>query len=481
MFLTLALLLGATPALENLDFTSGTLKHWQGEGFALVKGRASSADTGGKGRTALLHRTFTVPHGAVEVHFSAALVRPAGLDSAGALDVVLEAANRQFLPRHVRQGERWVEAQALLPAEGAALRRYRWDVSKHNGRRVRIALVDSDARPGCHVVCTGFEVVTQDDLNAQAFAAAMRELEGRHKLRKMVRHDSKHFLALSNADPAQTEYRLDSCETIHALFFKHFRKRGFEVRVPPEKLMVAVFNTQAGFEAYLNQTNTAVTGVYHPGTNRLVVYDYATNRHLKDSERRLEQEAKRGASDMDRTRRSVAVGRWVRDHRDDTNLSTMMHEVAHQLSFNGGLLERKGDVPVWLAEGLAVYCESTVAGAWQGLGEPNPRRASVLAGPARGTGAFLPLRALVENDNWIRKATRVNAVLLGYSQSWALFRMLMEDRPARLKAYLETVRQRRTPEHRLADFAAAFGSDLAKLERRYQAYLRRIVKDEGKR
>jgi hypothetical protein len=156
-----------------------------------------------------------------------------------------------------------------------------------------------------------------------------------------------------------------------------------------------------------------------------------------------------------------------------------MHEVAHQLSFNSGLMSRGGDVPVWLAEGLAVYCEATVGASWQGIGKPNPHRAGTLAGPARGRGEFLPLRNLVENDDWIRKATQVEAVILGYAQSWVLFRMLIEERPSKLRSYLKTIRDRRTPEQRLGDFVAAFGS-LTKLERRYRAYMREIVSDEVK-
>jgi hypothetical protein len=38
---------------------------------------------------------------------------------------------------------------------------------------------------------------------------------------------------------------------------------------------------------------------------------------------------------------------------------------------------------------------------------------------------------------------------------------------------------RRTPEHRLADFAEAFG-DLPALERRYQEYLREVVRQQAK-
>ena len=42
--------------------------------------------------------------------------------------------------------------------------------------------------------------------------------------------------------------------------------------------------------------------------------------------------------------------------------------------------------------------------------------------------------------------------LLGYAQSWALFRMLMEERPKQMRAYLTLIWDRRTSEHRLTDF-----------------------------
>src|SRR5262249_46894253 len=161
-----------------------------------------------------------------------------------------------------------------------------------------------------------------------------------------------------------------------------------------------------------------------------------------------------------RERRIVTFGRFVRDRQDDTNISTIMHEVAHQLSYNCGMCNRKGDVPVWLAEGLAVYCEPTVNASWPGIGGGDPMRAHRLVSAIRGRVEFIPLRELVSGDGWIRGPTTVGRVVLGYSQCWALFRLLLEERPKQLKAYLKLIYPRKTPDHRLADFGAAFGSDL---------------------
>jgi hypothetical protein len=356
---------------------------------------------------------------------------------------------------------------------------YLWPVEHLAGQRVRIALIDQDDRPGCHVFCSGFRIVPRDEYLGREFADHMVRLAREHQLAPMTRYDSKHFLAVSNAADDFTEERLGNCETMYDLFFEHFRRKGFRVRRPPGRMMVAIFDSQAGFEAYLGRSMPSlITGVYHPPSNRLVVYDYGTNRAFVANKTKGEELARQAPATMERQRALTTFGRRALDRRADANVGTIMHEVAHQLSFNGGLLSRDGDVPLWLAEGLACYCEATDNGTWQGIGEPNPQRAQPLGGPVRGRGEFIPLPNLISSDDWLRKATRTEQALLGYAQSWALFRMLMEERPQALRKYLALIADRRTAEHRLADFAEAFGADLAKLEARYRAYLKEVVQQQ---
>jgi hypothetical protein len=493
MSLALALLLGATvptapPSLPNLDFSTGRLTHWEGHGFSIgpAEGHGPttrlgvcSSDRGPAGRKAILHRTFTVPAKAGFLRFRAAAVRPKSAAPTPVLDVVLEAAGRQILPKYVYTASGWRPAKELLPLHERRTRDYYWPLSAHIGRRVRIAIIDEDDRPGCHVLCGGFSFVEADDINAREFANHMQQLQRQHRLTPMARFDSRHFVAISNAPTGDTEYRLHNCETIYSYFFDHFRRRGFAVREPGERLMVAVFDTHTGFEAYLGgRQSAAITGIYHLPSNRLIVYDYGTNPHFVAGKRRLDDLARRAGNDLERSRIVTLAGRHFADRRNDVNISTVMHEVAHQLSFNGGLLNRKGDAPVWLVEGLACYCEPTINGGWQGIGGPNPMRARNLAGPARGQGRFIPLRDLVRNDDWLRKTRRAEHAILGYAQSWALFSYLMKERPRELRRYMAMIYHRRTPEHRLADFAACFGADLARQEQRYQAYMRRVVRDQ---
>jgi Protein of unknown function (DUF1570) len=347
---------------------------------------------------------------------------------------------------------------------------------------VRIAIADEDARPGCHVICSGFRFESRDDMNGRDFAELMIRLVRDNHLAPVTRFDSRHFMALSNAGDDFSEDRLYNCETIYALFFEHFRQKGFAVREPREKLMVAVFDTQAGFEAYLgNKQSYALRGAYHQASNRLVVYDYGQNRAFLSEKQLADRQARQAPNNLARERAVGSVNRAAANYRSDANIETIMHEVAHQLSFNCGLLRREGDVPVWLAEGLACYCESTQNGAWQGIGEPNFSRAAALGRALRGPPGLLPLRSLIENDDWYRKAPSVDQVVLGYAQSWALFSMLMEQRPKTLRKYLALIESRRTPDHRLTDFAEVFGTDFDKLEASYQTYVREVVKQQARR
>jgi hypothetical protein len=169
------------------------------------------------------------------------------------------------------------------------------------------------------------------------------------------------------------------------------------------------------------------------------------------------------------------VSRQAREFRTGANIGTTMHEVAHQLSFNCGMLNRNGDVPAWLAEGLACYCESTEDGTWLGIGTNNPSRLRSLSGPVKGQGQLFHLQDLVASDSWVR-ARNGRTVLTGYAQSWVLFRFLMQEKSRALARYLDLIYSPRTPDHRLTDFRQVLGSDLTQMELCYLTYLKQIVK-----
>jgi hypothetical protein len=491
VMLLASVLPGATGGLPNFAFETGRLDGWQGSGFYVTTatgqgpGRAfavCSSDAGGHGRSGIIHRTFLVPANAGAIRFTAAAVRARGCDPGAVLDVALETEDGKRIGKQVRTEKGWQTAPKLLPLSNGRLREYRFPVTDLAGQAVRIAIADEDRRPGCHVICSGFRFEGRDEINGREFAEHMIRLVRDNRLTPVTRFDSRHFMALSNAGDDFSDERLYNCETIYALFFDHFRQKGFAVREPRDKLMVAIFDTQGGFEAYLGMKQAnGLRGAYHRPSNRLVVYDYGQNRAFLSEKDLADRKARQAPSNLARGRAVGSVNRAAAHYRTDTNIETIMHEVAHQLSFNCGLLNRDGDVACWLAEGFACYCESTENGAWQGIGEPNFSRAACLGRALRGPPGLLPLRTLIENDDWLRKAPNMDELVLGYAQSWALFSMLMEQRPKVLRKYLGLIESRRTPDHRLADFGEVFGSDFDKLEASYQAYVRQVVKEQARR
>jgi hypothetical protein len=490
MNLALALVLcGALPAQppaeDNLDFHTGTLAGWEGEGFTIAPatGRGpslacgvTSCDRGKPGTAGFLHRTIVVPAAGGVLRFSAAALRRKGYDADNSLDVVLFGAGKRIIPKRVRVPYGWQEVKLLLTPDRGRPREYLWDLNPYAGQTLRVALIDEDKRPGCHVFCSGFRLQAADEFESRDFAQFMVQITRENKLPAVSRFDTRHFVALSNADDKFSALRLNNCELIYDFFFDHFRRKGFRLREPTTKMMVAVFDSQAGFSAYVGEEMPAmVTGLYHPRTNRLLVYDFGQNEEFVAQRRQAELNSRRIASDLDRKREIETVHRRAQEFRTGTNIATIMHEVAHQLSFNTGLLNRDGDVSLWLAEGLACYCEATDNGAWQGIGEMNPERVHGLTLPAKMNMPYITLRDLIGSDDWLRGKDSARTGLLGYAQSWALFRMLMEERPQQMRYYLNLIYNRKTPENRVADFIQAFGPDLGRLQLRHTEYIKEMI------
>src|SRR5262249_40892678 len=178
------------------------------------------------------------------------------------------------------------------------------------------------------VVCSGFQVIRRGEFEAKEFSRFMVRLEEQHRLPPLTRYDSKHFTALSNADEKFSEQRLQNCELLYALFCDHFRRKGFTLREPPARLMVAMFDSQRGFETYLGQKiSPLVTGLYHRDSNRLVVYDYGQNDAYLATKKQLTEQVRQVESQMQRQRSLDNLSRVAADVRAGTSISTIMHEV----------------------------------------------------------------------------------------------------------------------------------------------------------
>lgn len=499
--------LGQTTKLENLDFAHRSLRGWDGQGFVVtgLEAMVSSSETETKFTEGTIRHLITIPAGVAQIRFKAYVVLGPECQPNGMLDIVLAGEGNHIVPRLIRTATGWSPSSRVLPRFQGKPREYAWDVSGLAGQLHQIVIADQDNRPGCYVVCGSFQLVRAQEpaeptveeprkspdskeitkpvqvkvdwkhvpAKDDDFIRFMSELQKKHKLAPMARYDGKRFTAVGNASETFMNQRVRQCEYFYDLFYYHFAHKGFNLRHPSERLMLAVFDHPDGFEAYMGQKMpVGITGIYHPLSNRLVLYDLNANRGLVAQKNQALKAADRIGSPLIRSKVVQTIEKEIGDISNDLNLTTTVHEAAHQMSFNCGLLNRHGDVPLWLAEGLACYCEATEKGEWQAIGTVNSARVGDLA---RAKGAFLSLEKLFQ-ETW-RDTSQVS---LGYAQSWALFRMLLQERPHAMQAYLALIYPRRTPDHHITDFRQSFGPDLALLEYRYQQYLRELVAQHGK-
>jgi hypothetical protein len=112
---------------------------------------------------------------------------------------------------------------------------------------------------------------------------------------------------------------------------------------------------------------------------------------------------------------------YLIDRGDDRAVLVVRHEGAHQLAAAHGLFAAFSRVPLWLAEGVAQYCESSP------FGGDDVERLALLRAAARA-GSLLSWGALLRADNDEALFTADETKALAYAQAWALVRLLMADR-----------------------------------------------------
>jgi hypothetical protein len=137
------------------------------------------------------------------------------------------------------------------------------------------------------------------------------------------------------------------------------------------------------------------------------------------------------------------------------------------LSFNTGLLDRVGDVPKCISEGLATYAEVRRPNGRAGkVGDMNVLRLDVLIAAQKAAKPWYPVATLL-TDEKVLEDTETEQ--LAYAQSWLLMHYLLNRQPEKLKTYLELIGPRRDTDHRTVDARECFG-DLEKLDQELVKY-----------
>lgn len=243
---------------------------------------------------------------------------------------------------------------------------------------------------------------------------------------------SEHYLAAGNAPDAFRKRALEICEKLAKDYLSHFQFKNLSVKPPVHRLTVVTLADAASFSAFSGmEAAQGVGGFYDRDSNRLVI---------------LDNRAQEGAN---------------QDLAKQANLVSLVHEATHQLTFNTGLLNRDGDVPVALSEGLATYAETWQPGSrLSRIGHDNAGRRQGFQFARRQQQAWIPLDQLLQKDDLFTGGGGGDAALqLAYAEAWTLvFQLLQPISVARFRAYLRAIRDRKDSTNRLEDAKKAFGN-----------------------
>jgi len=245
---------------------------------------------------------------------------------------------------------------------------------------------------------------------------------------------SEHFQAVGDSSESFMKITLGDCERIAQGYFDHFRAKGFDVRNPDRRLTLIVFVDERPFRSLVKGVPESVSGLYKRTDNWLILFDFrnVTSRNLRQGYQ--------------------------------ANMWTLAHEATHLLAYNTGLLNRKGDVPRAITEGIATYSEARKLDGQSEPGQINSMRLDDLAHIQRRV-KWITVAELLTDEKAAFGPTE-DRLLLAYAQSWLLVYHLMTT-PARLsqfRAYLKSIDKRTDALHRLQDAESSFGS-LDRLDR----------------
>jgi len=247
---------------------------------------------------------------------------------------------------------------------------------------------------------------------------------------------SEQYQAVGDAALPFLKIILNDCDLIAEDYLDYYQAKGFAVKRPDRRLTLVIFLDERPYlefaRRFAAKNALNASGFYSRTENWLVLFDF---RNVPQNER--------GAA-----------------HR---NARTLAHEATHQLTFNTGLVNRRGDVPLAVLEGLASYSETRPLHGHQVPGQINGPLLDNLAHILRRLN-WISVTDLLTDDA-ASFGTTLDQTLLAYAQSWLLVYYLMKS-PARLtqfQAYLKTIFARTNKDHRFDDAEKNFG-DLERLD-----------------
>jgi len=251
---------------------------------------------------------------------------------------------------------------------------------------------------------------------------------------------SPHFLAVGDAPERYLRWVLDIMEPLGRAILVHFRGHDFELEYPDQRLTLIALRDRESYAALEGGAPAKdVYGHYDRETNRLVIFDVRPQKEL----------ATEDAARVD--------------------LFSLVHETAHLLSFNTGILNRQAVVPLCVCEGLATYVELWGPRVKNGIGGVNGPRMEAM----QQAVDWIPIGDLLADDDAFEPKT----VQLAYAESWLLVHYLLHEKAQqqRFRQYLAELPRLNKPDDRTKIAEETLGP-LEKLDHELKDEARRYLR-----
>ncbi|MFV0445542.1 MAG: DUF1570 domain-containing protein [Planctomycetaceae bacterium] len=274
---------------------------------------------------------------------------------------------------------------------------------------------------------------------------------------------TRRYVIATNAGASYGRWCGRFLERLQVAFIAYWKKAGLELVEPADPLPVIIFSDPKDFATYAAvDAGAAVAqsqGYYSIRSNRVILTDLT---NIPGS-----RPARSDGEILRRVEARVA------------NFTTVIHEAAHQIAFNCGLHTRYADNPMWLLEGMAMYCEAPDfkgSTGWKSIGRLHSGRLAQFQDFARQRRLPSSLASLIMTDDRFRDPkTAVDA----YAESWTLTYFLMQKHRDEYVDYLRRLQNQPrlvwlTPEQREAAFLSTFETSWETIEAEFKSFCARL-------
>ncbi len=363
-------------------------------------------------------------------------------------------------------GPLWAVEHIQLRRDGA---------ERHISGRLLIKAADG----GLLVLASDGELwaVQPDELVSQSsdetpFAPLAREPLARQLLKQLPEgfeiHQTTHYVICYSTSKEYAVWCGSLFERLYRGFTNYWTHKGLKLREPEFPLVAVVFGDRDSYVKYstpeLKQGAESIIGYYSLQSNRITMYDLTGVESLREA--------------GDRRGSAAQINTMLARPEAEPMVATIIHEATHQIAYNCGLQTRFADIPVWMAEGLAVYFETPDLQSpkgWKSIGAVNRARLVQFQDylPRRPAGS---LESLIANDKRMRDAREAADA---YAEAWALNYYLIRNHPKQYVAYLKMLSEKQQllwddPATRLKEFRAAFGDDLTRFDADFLRQMQRV-------